>query len=208
VGNAQRLTNSSQGQLPNSWHPNGKALAFTQLNPETNFDVLILPMVGDETSGWKAGPTAGFLNSRFDETQPAFSPDGRWIAYQSNESGRDEIYVRPYPGPGGKWQISTGGGVFPLWSRTSHELFYGTPTQQIMVSAYEVVGDAFRADKPRLWSNQRYRPRGSFRPFDLHPDGQRMALAPEAPSPIGGRQDHVTMTFNVFDELRRIAPKR
>jgi hypothetical protein len=67
-----------------------------------------------------------------------FSPDGRWIAYQSTETGRHEVYVRPYPGPGSKEQISTDGGVFPTWSRTARELFFGTPTEQIMVSAYEV----------------------------------------------------------------------
>jgi len=208
VGDAQRLTDSPNGKLPASWHPSGKFLAFAELNQQTNFDVLILPMEGNETSGWKAGQPTVFLNSRFDEQEPRFSPDGRWIAYQSNESGRSEVYVRPYPGPGGKWQISTGGGLYPTWSRTAHELFYGTPAQQIMVSAYEVEGDAFRAVKPRLWSDGRYRSRGAFRPFDLHPDGKRFALAPATPAPAGAKQDHVTVIFNVFDELRRIAPAR
>src|SRR5207249_3264593 len=87
---------------------------------------------------------------------PTFSPDGRWIAYRSDESGRDETYVRPFPGPGGKWQISTGGGTNPTWSRTRHELFYGTPDQRIMVAPYTVEGDSFRAEKPRLWSEGRY----------------------------------------------------
>jgi len=208
VGDAQRLTESPYGKLPASWHPSGKFLAFAELNPHTKFDVLILPMEGNEISGWKAGQPTVFLNNPFDELEPMFSPDGRWIAYQSNESGRYEVYVRPYPGPGGKWQISTGGGVFPVWSRTAHELFYGTPTQQIMVSAYEVEGDAFRAGKPRLWSEGRYRLRGAYRPFDLHPDGKRFALAAAAPAPAGAKQDHVTVIFNVFDELRRIAPTR
>jgi serine/threonine-protein kinase len=208
VGDAQRLTDSPIGQLPASWHPNGKFLAFTELNPQTNFDVLILPMEGDETSGWKPGKPTVFLNSRFNELEPMFSPDGRWIAYQSNESGRDEVYVRPFPGPGAKWQISTGGGVFPTWSRIAHELFYGTPNQQIIVSAYEAEGDAFRAEKPRLWSEEHYRSRGTFRPFDLHPDGKRFALVPAAPAPAGAKQDHVTVIFNIFDELRRIAPTR
>jgi Tol biopolymer transport system component len=208
VGDVQRLTTSPYGHVPVSWHPSGKFLAFAELNPKTNFDLLILPIEGDDASGWKPGKPTVSLSSRFDERNPMFSPDGRWIAYQSNESGRNEVYVQPYPGPGGKWQISTGGGVFPTWSRTARELFFGTPTQQIMMAAYEVEGNAFRAEKPQLWSEARYKLRGPFRPFDLHPDGKRFALAPAAPAPGGARQDHVTMIFNVFDELRRIAPNR
>jgi eukaryotic-like serine/threonine-protein kinase len=183
-------------------------LAFAELNPQTNFDLLILPMEGDEASGWRPGKPTVFLKTHFDERNPVFSPDGRWLAYQSNESGRNEVYVRPYPGPGGKWQISPGGGVFPIWSRTARELFFGTPTQQIMVSVYDVAGNAFRPDKPRLWSDARYKPRGPFRPFDMHPDGKRFALAPAAPAPDGARENHVTMIVNILDELRRIAPNR
>jgi serine/threonine-protein kinase len=208
VGELQRLTESASGHLPSSWHPSRQLLAFTQLNSQTNFDVMILPMHGDETAGWKPGTPTVFINSGFDEREAMFSPDGRWIAYQSNASGRNEIYVRPYPGPGGQWQISTNGGVSPTWSRTAKEIFFGTPSQQIMVSAYDIDGDAFRAEKPRLWSNARFKTRGTFRPFDLHPDGTRFALAPAAPTLGDAAQDHVTMIFNVFDELRRIAPNR
>ena len=135
-----------------------------------------------------------------------FSPDGRWLAYQSNETGRMEVHVRPFPGPGGQWQISTGGGVYPTWSRTKHELFYGTPSGQIMVAAFTVEGDSFRAEKPTLWSDGRFLPRAVNRPFDLHPDGERFALAPAVQTPGGGKQDHVTFIFNFFDELRRLAP--
>ena len=78
-----------------------------------------------------------------------FSPDGRWIAYQSNESGRAEVFVRPFPGPGGKWQISTGGGRFPRWSQKRHELFYLAPDNRIMVVSYTVDGDSFKADELR-----------------------------------------------------------
>jgi serine/threonine-protein kinase len=208
VGDAQRLTDSPYGHVPVSWHPSGKLLAFTELNPQTNFDLLILPMEGDENAGWKPGKPTVFLKTRFDERNPMFSPDGRWIAYQSNESGRDEVYVQAYPGPGGKWQVSTGGGGFPTWSRTARELFFGTPTQEIMMTAYAVEGSAFRAEKPQLWSNARYKPRGPFRPFDLHPDGKRFALAPAAPAPDGATQDHITVIFNVFDQLRGMAPSR
>ena len=87
------------------------------MNPPTNFDIWILPMDGDEASGWKPGKPTVFLASPFIESEAAFSHDGRWLAYESNESGRFEVYVRPFPGPGGKWQVSTDGGEYPTWSR-------------------------------------------------------------------------------------------
>ena len=206
TGGAQRLTDSKNFQSPASWHPSGKFLAFEENNPQTGYDLMILRMEGDEASGWKPGKPSVFLNSPFAEREPMFSPDGRWLAYWSNETGRQEVYVRPFPGPGGKWQISTGGGVYPTWSRTKHELFYGTPSGQIMVAAFTVEGDSFRSEKPRLWSDGRFSVRSTTRSFDLHTDGERFALAPAAQTPGGGKQDHVTFIFNFFDELRRIAP--
>jgi Tol biopolymer transport system component/tRNA A-37 threonylcarbamoyl transferase component Bud32 len=206
TGDAQRLTESKNLQGPASWHPSGKLLAFEELNPQTNFDLMILPLEGDGTSGWKPGKPTAFLNTPFIEREPMFSPDGRWLAYQSTESGHAEVYVRPFPGPGGKWQVSTGGGVFPTWSRTKRELLYGTPTGQIMVAAFTIEGDSFRAEAPRHWSDARYMVRGTTRPFDLHPDGERVALALAAQTQGGAKQDHVTFVFNFFDELRRMAP--
>ena len=139
---------------------------------------MILPMEGDDASGWKPGTPDRFLNSPSAEMQPNFSPDGRWLAYQSNETGRDEVYVRPFRGRGDGWRISTGGGTFPTWSRTKRELFYGL-NGQIMVAAYAVEGDAFRAEKPRPLPNARYTRRPAQpRMFDLHPDGERFAVAP------------------------------
>ena len=135
-----------------------------------------------------------------------FSPDGRWIAYHSTESGRFEVFVRPFPGPGGKWQISTAGGSFATWSQKRHELFYVAPDNRIMVASYTVDGDSFKADKPRLWSEQAIlQNQAGFRSFDLHPDGDRIAAAVPAGQPEE-KLDRVTFIFNFFDELRRIAP--
>src|SRR5262249_14306534 len=127
-------------------------------------------------------------------------------AYASDDSGRGEVFVRPFPGPGGKWQISTAGGLEGVWSRTRRELLYRTPDNRIMVASYTVEGDSFKADKPRLWSEQAIQFRNRFpRSFDLHPDDDRIAAA----VPTGQAEeklDHVTFIFNFFDELRRIAP--
>ena len=135
-----------------------------------------------------------------------FSPDGRWLAYHSNESGRYEVFVRPFPGPGGRWQISTAGGAYATWSRTRHELFYRTLDNRIMVAPYKVEGDTFKAEKPRLWSERIIQPRPRLRNFDLHPDGERFAVSAETETPADPPRDKVVFIFNFFDELRRIAP--
>jgi Tol biopolymer transport system component len=206
TGAVQRLTNSKNRQLPASWHPSGKFLAFSEFNSQTNEDLMILPMEGDESAGWTPGKPTVFLNTPFLEFEPMFSPSGHWIAYFSRESGRFEVYVRPFPGPGGKWQISTTGGIYPTWSRTRSELFFSTTDGQIMVAPYTAAGDSFRAQKPHLWSGDHFSPPiGPNRTFDLHPDGERFALRiPEAQTDV--KDDHVTLIFNFFDELRRNAP--
>jgi hypothetical protein len=138
------VTTSEYIQLPMSWSQDGQLLAFTETNPTTGDDIWVLHM-----SDRKAQP---FLRTQFNEAAPNFSPDGRWLAYVSDESGRREIYVQPYPGPGGKWQISNSGSQVPIRSRTGHALFFETVDRHIIVAAYAVQGDAFVAGKPRLWS--------------------------------------------------------
>ena len=172
-------------------------------------------MEGDEASGWKPGKPTVFVNSPTQtfnsptQTWPSmFSPDGRWLAYVSDESGRTEVYVRPFPGPGGVWQISNAGGLWSMWSRTRHELFYQTPSadRRIMVASYTVEGDSFHADQPRLWSEARFALRSRQRAIDLHPDGERFAVAAVPETQAAVKQDKVVFIFNFFDELRRIAP--
>jgi hypothetical protein len=149
-----------------------------------------------------------FLGGPFSELQPRFSPDGRWLAYESNESGTFEIYVRPFPGPGGRCQISTGGGTTAVWSRARHELLYLAPDGRIMGVPFAVAGDALQAEKPRVWSETpvQIRPGTGEASFDLHPDGERVAMAPVTGATAG--PTHVTLIFNFFDELRRLAPTR
>jgi serine/threonine-protein kinase len=88
TASAERLNVSTNVQLPGSWHPSGKFLAFEEVNQVTKSDLMILPMEGDEKSGWKPGKPTVFSSTQFDERQPAFSPDGKWLAYVSNETGR------------------------------------------------------------------------------------------------------------------------
>jgi Tol biopolymer transport system component len=117
TGREELLVESDLPSMPMSWSPDGKFIAYWVSDPKTGWDVWVLPLAGDR----KPSP---FLQSPFNESWPQISPDGKWIAYSSNETGRYEIYVRPFPTGEGKWQISTNGGWFPRWRRDGKELFY------------------------------------------------------------------------------------
>jgi len=203
AGDAQRLFETKYSLTTPAWSPDGKTLVFVQNNPETSGDIMTLSVEGDEKAGWKPGPPKPFLNTPFGEFFPAFSPDGRWLAYMSNESGGYEVYVRPFPGPGGKWQVSSGGGIMPQWSRNGRELFYRTTDQKIMVATYSAARDSFHADKPRLWSDVQIEGRGTIRNFALHPDGRRIAFFKVAGSGNAARVTKLTFIFNFSDEVRR-----
>jgi hypothetical protein len=203
-GGAERLTISANAQQPASWHPSGQFLAFEEMNPTTKMDIMILPFHRD-ASGWKAEAPKPFVSTPKMEWDPRFSPDGRWIAYASVESaGHREVFVQPFPGPGDRVQVSVGGGEAPVWSRAKPELLYGAEGQ-IMAVTYTIEGGAFRVSKPQAWSPGRYQTRGEDIMFDVHPDGERLALAPASEAPNIGRQDKAVFVFNFFDELNRLA---
>ena len=158
----------------------------------------------------KVGKPTPFLNTRANEGQGAFSPSGRWLAYSSNESGRIEVYVRPFPGPGGKWQVSGDGGSYPTWSRNSRELFYLSTNGRLTVVSYTEEGGLFKADKPRQLCDTQlpgHLTQG-FRSFDLHPDGTRFAVLQPFGDPARSRREHLVLVLNFLDELRRLAPAK
>ena len=201
TGDVTRLTDSPASQLAYSWHPSGKFLAFYEnAGPPDGWNLMILPLEGDTVRGWTPDKPTLFLGTPATEVLPVFSPDGRWIAYQSNESGAFEVYVRPFPGPGGKWRISTEGGNDPRWSRKTPELLF-TNQAQVFVASYTVVGDSFRADKPKEWSSTRIQ---SIY-YDIHPDGKRLA-ASAAADQTGVLQDRVVFMSNFFEYLHKIVP--
>jgi Tol biopolymer transport system component len=206
TGKATRLTDSRESQVALSWHPSGKFLVLSAVRDATGSDLMILPMEGDAARGWTPGTPTAFLRTPAIEFVPMFSPDGRWIAYTSNEAGGAfEIYVRPFPGPGGVWRVSTDGGVYPRWSATAHELLFVNQAQnKVMIAPYSVAGDSFRADTPQVWSPTSLSNLGANFPYDLHPDGKRLALA-AARDEASVVQDKVVFVFNFADYLRKIA---
>jgi len=138
-----------------------------------------------------------FLLTPSRESEPAFSPDGRWIAYRSDESGRLEIYVTPYPGPGGRWQISTQGGTEAVWARDGRELFYRSGDK--MMSVAVDAGREFRAGTPRLLFEGRYHDT-----YDVAPDGQRFLMIAESERDLGETRLQVVLGW--FGDLRRRVP--
>jgi Tol biopolymer transport system component len=205
AGEAQTLLESKVGLEPCSFSPDGRRLALA--GGDTGSDLWTLPLDVSDPEHPKPGKPEAFLRTPFNENEPAFSPDGRWIAYTSDESQRFEVYVRPFPGPGGRWQISSAGGGRPIWSRNGRELFFETPENRIMVAAYAATGDSFSADKARLWSAvQISDPGTTYWNLDLAPDGRFVMFPrPEATREQKGSV-HVTVLLNFFDELRRRVP--
>jgi Tol biopolymer transport system component len=203
AGKPQPLTESKNIQYPWSFTPDGKRLAFQ----EQSVGAFHLWTVTLESNGQglRAGKPEVFLQTQAEERVPSFSPDGRWLAYSSNESGTFQIYVRAFPDKGGKWQISNSGGTYPMWSHNGHELFFETLDNHIMVAAYTVKGDSFVADKPRMWSEKQLAGLvNNTKNVDLAFDGKRIvALMPIETAGVQKAQSHVIFLENFFDEVRR-----
>jgi eukaryotic-like serine/threonine-protein kinase len=207
-GGLERLTTSEYTQVPDSWSPDGQLLAFMEVNPNTGRDIWVLRM-GDSGQVPSAGSgqvrkAQPFLRTEFNEAVPRFSPDGRRLAYVSDESGRFEIYVQPYPGPGGKWQISTDGGTEPVWNPNGRELFYRNGSKMMAVEITTQPG--FSAGKPRILFEGRYEPAPvPVANYDVSPDGQRfLMLKPSYQAEAAPTQ--INVVLNWFEELKQKVP--
>ncbi len=194
----ERLAASDNFQSPGSFSPDGTTLAFVELHPENGWDILLLDM--------KSRRITPFLNSQFAEIFPEISPDGRWLAYASNESGRREVWVRPFPGPGSRWQISTQGGDEPIWGKDGTQLFY-RQADQVWVADVRSEGK-FSAGKPRLLFEQRGFGGGFYiRSWDLWPDGRGFLMVKLEEKKLQPTTEMI-LVQNWFDELRRLVPTR
>jgi Tol biopolymer transport system component len=176
---------------PLSWTPDGKSLLYVQRSQCS--DIWVLPTAGP-------GTPRPFLQTSFNENDAQVATDGKWVAYSSDESGRDEVYVVPFPGPGGKSQISTEGGQSPQWSRNGRELFYSNLTNQVMALDVQ-TGPSFHARRPQPL-------------FKLTPGGPvwQVTLDPQRFLVERVRERATTTTFVVitdwFEDLQRRLPNR
>ena len=129
------LASSANPRAPQAWSPDGRFLMYFERDPVTLADLWVLPLDG------KQQPSV-FVNSKFEERTPQFSPDGRWVAYMSEESGRPEIYLRPFPASSGQFPVSTTGGITPRWRLDGKELYYIAPDGQLMAVSIVTTGRA------------------------------------------------------------------
>jgi serine/threonine-protein kinase len=196
----ERLTTSDYWQAPGSLSPDGAIVPFRE-EPE--------PPVGHirllDLRSRRATP---FLNSTADEYYPEVSPDGRWLAYVSDESGRWEVYVRPFARAEGKWLISSDGGREPLWARNGKQLFYRSrDVRQVWVVDIRTDG-GFSPSKPRLvFEKPGYEKAAPFRGWDISHDGQRFLMVKEEemkPQPV----TEMILVQNWFEELKRLCPTK
>jgi serine/threonine-protein kinase len=198
-GSEERLTRSQYPQLPSSSSPDGKFLTYRETGPATAGDVWAVPLDGERKA-------RVFVQTPYDESSAKFSPDGSWLAYVSNESGRAEVYVQPFPGPGGKWQISTDGGTEPAWAMNG-ELFYRNGDRMMVVDT--TLQPTFAAGKPQLLFEGSYvrNPAGAGTYYSVTVDGQRfLMLKPREQPQAALTQIHVVL--NWFEELKRRVPTR
>ena len=177
VGEAEPLAANLGLELPRGWSPDGSSLLYVSIGTNTNTgdDLWVLPMTAadDET---KPAPTP-YLRTEFNERDGQFSPDGRWVAYMSDESGRFEVYVAPFPSATGKVQVSTGGGEYPLWRADGKEIFYRTGDGVIMAADVEADGERFRAGSAwRLFQVSLPAEGGYRRKYDVTADGQKFLV--------------------------------
>jgi Tol biopolymer transport system component len=189
-----------QQEWPSSFSPDGSLLLvtvhkFSDSGPtNTGYDIFVLPLGGART-------LRPFLQTKYAESSAAFSPDGRWVAYISDESGRREVFVRPFPGPGAKWQISTEGGSEPRWSRSGRELFYRNGDKMLIVDVE--TKPTFRPGRPRTLFEGLYNG-DSVNSYDVAPDGNRFLMI--KPDPAESGPTHVKVVLNWFEEVKRRVP--
>ena len=192
-GAAVQLTESERRQHLTSMSPDGGVLAYREQHPETNYDIWILPLRGE------SGPQP-FARTTFNEQGAVFSPDGRFLAYVSDESGRDELYLQPFPGPGGKVPVSIEGGVAPAWSPTGRELFYlsDDSMMSVVVTTGTVGAPKFLFERPDIKRSTRITGEANY---DVSADGERFLMVVS-----GDRSSQLHVVLNWFDELERLVP--
>jgi len=195
-GGAPELLLKAEHQVfPGSFSPDGATLAYTEVNPESQGDIWLLPVKGER----KPRP---LVKTRFHEWCPRFSPDGRWLAYASDESGRSEVYLQELPGPGGRRQVSAEGGSGPAWARSGRELFFRNGKQMMVAAIDPATGPS--GQQRLLFENTALTDDLGFTPrYDVAPDGQSFILINDIRRP---RLAEIKVVLNWFPELKRRVP--
>ncbi len=166
-GSARLLLHSRELKRPHSWSPDGRFILYW--SAQNSGDLMVLPLEGERK-------TFPFLSTPFDEQQGIFSPHGKRVAYQSDESGQFEIYVRPFPGPGGQQEVSAGGGQSPRWRADDKELYYLAPDLKMMTATLVVEGEQFTATAPVPLFQTHVNQAANRHQYDISRDGRFLIL--------------------------------
>jgi serine/threonine-protein kinase len=204
TGDDEKLASAPDRSLtPFSLSSDGKTLVMNETRGPEKYDIGMLSMEGDRAR------KPLLQNDKYSELAPQISPDGRWMAYMSNESGQFEVYVRPFPEVNkGRWQVSTSGGNSPLWLPNGRELFY-LSSDSVMAVSVE-TGPAFSLGTPKALFRGTYvgsSPSGGIA-WDISPDGKRflMMKEPQPTASAGGAPMKINIVLNWFEELRQRVP--
>ena len=190
-GDAERLTNQAEWQKATSWSPDGRVLLLNQIDPDTAGDIYQLTLDDERT------PTP-FVKTHFSELEGKFSPDGRWVAYSSDESGRREVYIRAYPS-GEKRMASVEGGVSPIWHPSGRELYFGSGSSLMVVSVSD--RPSLRIGAPRKVLKLSAPLFIASEGIDISPDGERFLVTEK------GQVRQINVVVNWSEELRQLSPK-
>jgi Tol biopolymer transport system component len=201
TGTVERLTTSPNSQVANAVSPDGTRVVLTETSPKTGIDLLVMPLDGPR----RPEP---LIATQFPEANADISPDGRWIAYQSSESGQNQVYVRPFPQvEAGRWQLSSGGGSRPMWAKSGRELFYLEGNNALMTVPVQTTGTTFSAGNPTRLFEGRYFAGPAGRLYDVTRDGQRFLMIKDN---LGGDPTPLSMVvvLNWVEELKARVPSR
>jgi Tol biopolymer transport system component len=194
-GEPERLTSSKYHQYPTSFSPDGRSLALSQVTPESSYDIWVMNLTDRMMRP--------FVQTPFLESSAQFSPDGEWLAYVSNQTGRFEIFVQPYPGPGATHQISIDGGMEPAWNPSGGELFYRNGDKMMVVDI--ATKPTFSPGKPRVLFESRHTPtNGTIRFYDVTRDGKRFLMVRDSEDAAPSTQ--INLVLNWTEELKRLVP--
>ena len=206
TGAVERLTESPNDHSAYGFSRDGRQLLLREEGTDIRETLTLLTLDGDRRM-------TSLIRTTFNQRNGEISPDGRWLVYESDESGREEIYVRPFPEVDrGRWQVSTGGGLRPLWARNGRELFYQAPDGALLGVPVAVEGGgSFRAGPPtklvagRYYMGEIYT---SGRTYDVSADGRRFLMIKDAPAGEAGPPPQLVVVLHWFEELKRLVPRR
>ena len=172
------------------WSSDGRYMIGEILNPKTRRDLWVMPLFGDRKA-------FAYLQTEFDEREGKFSPDVHWVAYASDDTGRFEIYVQSFPSPSEKFQVSSGGGDFPVWRRDGKELFFVSSDNKMMAAEVKTAGGRFQAGVPKALFGTRLAELSDVHdgiPYDISRDGRFLLVTPQWAL---GRPMTVVINWNV-----------